>query len=84
MENRFGVKDMILASLLGLLIVVVVLAMFQFDRQYKYVVQIQSQGAEQLKVLVGIQRALESGESAPRQNNGGTGARRELHDRRLA
>ena len=72
MENRFGVKDMILASLLGLLIVVVVLAMFQFDRQYKYVVQIQSQGAEQLKVLVGIQRALESGESAPRQNNGGT------------
>jgi peptide/nickel transport system substrate-binding protein len=72
MENRFSVKDMILASLLGLLIVLVLLAMKEFDRQYILVGQIQANGADQLKALVAIQRALESGASSPRANSGST------------
>lgn len=37
MENRFGIKDFFLFLLLGALIVVVVIAMRQFDRQYQLV-----------------------------------------------
>ncbi len=39
MENRFGIKDFFLFLLLGVLIVIVVVAMVQFDRQYRLVDQ---------------------------------------------
>lgn len=35
METRFGVKDFFLFLIIGVLIVLVVLAMFQYDRQWE-------------------------------------------------
>ncbi len=61
MENRFGVKDLILFSLIVIVIVMVALAMKQFDRQYQVVRDLQHQGQDQLRELVAIHSALEHG-----------------------
>jgi peptide/nickel transport system substrate-binding protein len=61
METRFGVKDFFLFALVILLIIVLLLAMAQFDRQYKLVVEIDQQGRDQVKELVAIHRALDRG-----------------------
>ena len=46
MENRFGVKDFFLFALMLALIVVVLLAMTQFDRQYQQVITIKQQNGK--------------------------------------
>jgi len=46
MENRFGIKDLFLFLLIGALIVVVFLAMWQFDRQLDEVRAIKQQNTE--------------------------------------
>ena len=43
MENRFGVKDFFLFLVIGVLIVLVVLAMFQYDRQWEQIKAINGQ-----------------------------------------
>jgi peptide/nickel transport system substrate-binding protein len=49
MENRFGIKDFFLFLVLGVLIVLIVLAMFQYDRQW----QVIQQNNDQLHNLTG-------------------------------
>jgi peptide/nickel transport system substrate-binding protein len=74
MENRFGVKDFVLLVLLGGLIVVVLLAMKQYDRQWEVLRQIQKQGTDQVRELAAIRRAVESGgfaAQAPTFQSGG-------------
>jgi peptide/nickel transport system substrate-binding protein len=61
MENRFGVKDFILFLLLAVLIVCVVLAMKQYDRQWQVLDAIQKQTTEQTRELSQIRRTLQSG-----------------------
>jgi peptide/nickel transport system substrate-binding protein len=61
MENRFGVKDVILLVLVCVLIVVVLLAMKQYDRQWDELRAIKNQSAEQTTELARIRRALTSG-----------------------
>jgi peptide/nickel transport system substrate-binding protein len=61
MEKRFGIKDLLLLLMLGVLIVVVLLAMKQYDRQWQVLAQIQKQGAEQNQALAAIRRAVQSG-----------------------
>ena len=63
MENRFGVKDFFLFLLLIALIVVILLAMKQYDRQYQTVQSINEQGRDQLRELIAIRAALERGVS---------------------
>ena len=61
MENRFGLKDFLLIALLALVVAVILLAMKQYDRQYEIVRDIQQQGRDQLRELVGIRAAIERG-----------------------
>lgn len=61
MENRFGLKDLAQLFLLTLLIVVVLLAMKQYDRQWTLLDDIKKQGADQTRELVAIRRVLQSG-----------------------
>jgi peptide/nickel transport system substrate-binding protein len=61
MENRFGIKDFFLFILLAALIIVILLAMKQYDRQYELVRDIQQQGRDQLRELVAIDSAIERG-----------------------
>ena len=61
MENRFGIKDLFLFLLLGGLIVAVVLAMKQFDRQYKLVLGIQNKQDELTRDVVAIRNQLAQG-----------------------
>jgi peptide/nickel transport system substrate-binding protein len=61
MENRFGVKDFFLFLLLITLIIVIVFAMKQYDRQYQIVRDIDQQGRDQLRELVAIHNALDRG-----------------------
>ncbi len=61
MENRFGVKDFFLFLLLIALLIVICLAMVQYDRQYKMVSDIKDQGRDQLRDLDAIRSALEHG-----------------------
>ena len=61
MENRFGVKDLFLFLLVGGLIVVVVMAMIQFDRQYDQVLLIQSKQEEMTRDLGRIRQQLAQG-----------------------
>lgn len=60
MENRFGIKDLFLFLLVGGLIVLVVLAMVQFDRQYRDVQTIKQQNADLAGDLARIKRQLSS------------------------
>ncbi|HZZ42668.1 MAG TPA: ABC transporter substrate-binding protein [Tepidisphaeraceae bacterium] len=61
MENRFGVKDFFIVLLLICLIVLVVLGMTQYDRQYKHMLTIEAVQQEQTGDLAKIRRMLEQG-----------------------
>src|SRR5208282_2184753 len=61
MENRFGVKDFFLLTLLVVIIIMIGLAMKQYDRQYQIVRDIQDQSHDQLRELEAIHRDLELG-----------------------
>jgi peptide/nickel transport system substrate-binding protein len=61
MENRFGVKDFFLFLLVGGLIVLVIVAMFQFDRQYQQVIQIKQRQDELTGDIVAVRRQLAQG-----------------------
>jgi len=68
MENRFGFKDFLVITLLLCVIIVVGLAMFQIDRQYKRLVSIDShlaamtdQSAQQSRLLRDLTKQLASG-----------------------
>jgi peptide/nickel transport system substrate-binding protein len=61
MENRFGVKDFVLLFLLIVLIGAVVLAMFQYDRQWADVQKIRDQLAEQGRDLRDLKRSVARG-----------------------
>lgn len=58
MENRFGVKDFILFLLVGILAVLVVTAMVQFDRQYEHVLTIKQKQDELATELSRVRRQL--------------------------
>ena len=68
MENRFTFKDFIVCSLLVVVIVLVVLAMIQFDRQYARVVNVQErlqqvteEQSRARRQIAAIQEAIEAG-----------------------
>ncbi len=58
MEKRFGIKDLVVASLLAGLIAVVILAMVQFDRQYEQVLTIKTQNDQLSSEMARIKRQL--------------------------
>jgi peptide/nickel transport system substrate-binding protein len=61
MENRFGVKDFIILSVMTLLIVLVIVAFFQYDRQWGQLQAIRDGLNEQRKELRDIQDRLRQG-----------------------
>ncbi len=61
MENRFGIKDFILVILLGAVIVVLLLGMKQYDRQWQVLREIQKQATEQTRELSALRRSVQSG-----------------------
>ena len=61
MENRFGVKDFVLYLLVVVLIVIVLLGMKQYDREWTLLQQIQKQSTDQSADLAGIHRQLARG-----------------------
>src|SRR3954468_6905906 len=61
MENRFTVKDLFLFLLVGSLVVLVALAMIQFNRQYALVVQTRDKLEEQTAELAFIKQRLLAG-----------------------
>jgi len=61
MENRFGLKDLAHLLLTCVLIVVVLLAMKQYDRQWLVLDEVRKQGQDEIRELVAIRRALQSG-----------------------
>ena len=60
MENRFGLKDLIVVVLMVVVICLVVLAMMQYDRQWKLVQALQDQGKQQTTLLASISRTLDN------------------------
>jgi peptide/nickel transport system substrate-binding protein len=64
MENRFGIKDLFLFLLIAGLIVVVVMAMYQFDRQYQEVLTIKQQNNDLTTDIAKIRRQLAEGVQA--------------------
>lgn len=61
MDNRFGVKDLLLLALLVVLIVMVGLAMVQYDRQWKLMQESRDTAKEQTHELIAIHNLLERG-----------------------
>ncbi len=61
MDNRFGFKDLILFLLLGVVIVVILLAMVQYDRQWQLLRTTNDLLTEQTTDLARIRRLLEQG-----------------------
>lgn len=61
MENRFGVKDFFLFVLLIVVIVMLFLAMKQFDRQWEIVRSINANVSQQTAELSQLRRAIEQG-----------------------
>ena len=61
MENRFGIKDLFLFLFVGALIVVVIMAMVQFDRQYRQVLTIREKQDELTRDVVAIRNQLAQG-----------------------
>lgn len=61
MENRFGIKDLFLFLLISVLIILVVLAMVQYDRQWERVKVIQAKLDDQAETLHKIESKLSSG-----------------------
>ena len=61
MEKRFGIKDLVLFSLIAVLIVLVLLGMKQYDRQWETVQSVQTKLNEQTGDLARIERMLRQG-----------------------
>src|SRR5690606_5234044 len=61
MENRFGVKDFFLFLMLGTLIVLVILAMRQYDRQWDVMRLISASLEEQSHTMREIRTTLQRG-----------------------
>ena len=61
MENRFGIKDLFLFLLVGGLIVVVIVAMVQFDRQYDQVLLVREKQEELTRDVIAIRNQLAQG-----------------------
>ena len=61
MENRFGVKDFFLFLLLSVLIVVVLLAMIQYDRQWTQLTLIKNELTSQTRDLSNLRQSLADG-----------------------
>src|SRR4051794_24171544 len=58
MENRFGIKDLVLFAMLLAVIVIMLLKMQQDDRQFKLLVQVSNQMNSQRGDLAEISRAV--------------------------
>ncbi|QOV89257.1 peptide-binding protein [Humisphaera borealis] len=58
MENRFGIKDLFLFLLIGALLVIVALAMWQFDRQFSEIRNIKQQNTELTADLTRVKTAV--------------------------
>ena len=61
MENRFGIKDFLLFGLVGILIVLMVAAMWQYDRQWTLVQDLGRQNKEIAGDLGRIKRQISDG-----------------------
>lgn len=61
MDNRFGVKDFILLLVLGVLILLVLLAMIQYDRQWKEILLIRTKLDDQAKELRALRDQIQAG-----------------------
>ena len=72
MENRFAVKDFFLFGLLLVLCGIVVLAMFQYDRQWTLLKDVQAAQASQATDLANVTRTVERTDRAG--GNGGATA----------
>src|SRR4051794_21013700 len=85
MENRFGLKDLFLFLLLAVLIVAVVLAMKQYDRQWQLLATLSEQSRDQTRELSQIRRLLQNGVptvgAATRQASAATGPADDPFDR---
>ena len=68
MDNRFGIKDFFLFTILAVVIVMILLAMLQFDRQWNEVQNIKAKIEQQAVDLQTIQRTLDRG--VPMQRGG--------------
>lgn len=64
MDNRFGFKDLVNAALLLCVIIVVLLAMKQYDRQWDVLQSIDDRLAAQTETLVAINESLRAGARA--------------------
>ncbi len=51
MDNRFGVKDFFLFSVLGILVLLIVVAMFQYDRQWQHILLLNTKLDDQAKEM---------------------------------
>src|SRR5688500_14979427 len=71
MQNRFGIKDFFLFTLVGVLIVVVVVAMIQFDRQYERIMEVKEGNSELRRDIAAIRRQLAEGIVAAAPMTGG-------------
>lgn len=61
MENRFGIKDFFLFTLVLVLIVLSILGMVQVDRQWRTISNLQEQSRQQGRDLIEIRRTLAEG-----------------------
>lgn len=62
MENRFRIKDLFLFLFLGAVIVLLLLSMKQYDRQWEILHAIRTQGNDQIRELAQIRRLLAQGQ----------------------
>lgn len=58
MENNFGVKDFVILMVMGILIVLVIFAMRQFDRQYDHVLTIKQQNDQLAAEVARVRRQV--------------------------
>ncbi|RMG57278.1 MAG: ABC transporter substrate-binding protein, partial [Gammaproteobacteria bacterium] len=61
MENRFTVKDLVYFAVLGLIILLILLAMYQVDRQWLRLTQMEQSLREQAEDLRGLRQMLATG-----------------------
>src|SRR5262245_46348093 len=83
MDNRFGIKDFFLFTLVFAVIIVIVISMVQIDRQWDRLNVIASKSEEQSKDLAAIRRMLAEGivtSSAPTTNASAAASTQQLVD----
>lgn len=61
MENRFGLKDLLLVALLVCVLIMIALAMKQFDRQWEEMKATRQMATDQTRELIAIRSLLEQG-----------------------